>query len=35
MSLQEMFKDFGKWRKKMEQQMLEISNAVNTLQASK
>ncbi|KAL9381638.1 hypothetical protein Peur_024673 [Populus x canadensis] len=32
---QEMFKDFGKWRKKMEQQMLEISNAVNTLQASK
>jgi hypothetical protein len=30
-----MFKDFGKWRKKMEQQMLEISNAVNTLQASK
>ncbi|KAJ6396034.1 hypothetical protein OIU77_021137 [Salix suchowensis] len=32
---QEMFKDLGNWRVKMEQQMLEISNAVNTLQASK
>ncbi|KAJ7001045.1 protein DYAD-like [Populus alba x Populus x berolinensis] len=32
---QEMFKELGNWRVKMEQQMLEISNAVNTLQASK
>ncbi|CAK7328563.1 unnamed protein product [Dovyalis caffra] len=32
---QETFKDLGNWRGKMEQQMLEISNAVDTLQASK
>ncbi|XP_048233094.1 protein DYAD isoform X2 [Ricinus communis] len=32
---QEMFKELVKWKAKMEEQMLEIANSVNTMQASK